>query len=54
MKMKIELTSVIDSHELKRLINHLARLEGFEFTIDPSYDCKIIVKNVRKKDSGKK
>lgn len=47
MKLTIELKSQIDSHELKRLINHLARLKGFEFVIDPNYDCTIIVKSVR-------
>ena len=48
MKLTIELKSTIDSHELKRLINHLASLEGFEFVSDPNYDCKIVVKSVRK------
>ena len=49
MKLTVELQSQIDSHELKRLINHLSKLEGFEFVIDPNYDCKINVKSIRKK-----
>ncbi len=49
MKLTIELQSSIDSDELQRLVNHLSKLEGFEFVIDPNYDCKINVKSIRKK-----
>ncbi len=48
MKLTIALQSQIDSIELKRLVNHLSKLEGFEFVINPNYDCKIIVKSIRK------
>ena len=49
MKLTIQLQSSIDSDELQRLVNHLSKLQGFEFIIDPSYDCKINVKSTRKK-----
>jgi len=48
MKLTIQLQSSIDSDELQRLVNHLSKLVGFEFVIDPSYDCKINVKSRRK------
>jgi len=54
MKLEIELNSIIDSRELKRLINHLSRLEGFEFIINPNYDCKIVVKSIRKNSGNAK
>jgi hypothetical protein len=43
LEVKVELQGKLGSEELKKLINHLARLEGFEFIIDPSFDCKIKV-----------
>jgi len=47
IKLILNLQQQIDSHELKRLINHLSKLKGFEFVIDPNYDCKINVRSVR-------
>ena len=44
MKVELLLQNHIQSYDLKRLVEHLAKLKGFEFIIDPNYDCKIIVK----------